>query len=384
MTGDPSRDAGTETWDDHAPGRHISPPGESALAPSVDLESFTLTAAASAAEALAQLRRNEYGVAYVIDDDRRVVGALTDAHVRRAVLDGRPLETPVTGIMSTRPVAAGPSATDAELIELMLSHRLGCVPVLVDDRLASVRFLDDLPHTRPAPTALVMAGGRGVRLRPVTDKVPKPLLRLGSRSIVERIVSAMVPAGVAEVFLAVNYMAEVFEQRLGSGEQLGVQLHYVREERPMGTAGALSMLPPEAREAQGPILVANGDIVTTLDFRRLLDFHWRHGGAVTVAGVEYVSDVPYGVLRVAQHHLLSIEEKPERRDLCSAGIYVLEPDVLRLLEPDTPLDMPDLIDGVLAEGLSVQVFPIMEKWFDIGGTAEFERILVHFATGEEE
>ncbi|HWC12715.1 MAG TPA: nucleotidyltransferase family protein [Acidimicrobiales bacterium] len=382
MTGDPSHDRRAADCDDHPPGENGPGAGErSGMAATVDLESFVLSSDATAAEALPRLRRNGPGVLFVVEDDRRVVGALTDAHLRRAVLDGRPLDAPVMDIVSTRPVAAGPHAPEAELVELMLSHRLTCVPILVDGRLVTVRFLEEFRHERPAPVALIMAGGRGVRLRPVTDKVPKPLLRLGSRSIVERIVSAMVPTGVAHVFLAVNYMAEVFEQRLGGGERLGVHLHYLREERPMGTAGALSLLP---RDVSGPILVANGDIVTTLDFRRLLDFHWRHGGAVTVAGVEYVSDVPYGVLRVAQHHLLSIEEKPERRDLCSAGIYVLEPDVLRLLEPDTPLDMPNLIDGVLAEGLSVQVFPVMEKWFDIGGTAEFERILVDFATGEEE
>ena len=149
----------------------------------------------------------------------------------------------------------------------------------------------------------------------------------------------------------------------------------------MGTAGALSLLPAGH---SGPIIVSNGDVVTNVDFARLVDFHRRHAGMITVAGVEHVSSIPYGVLRTAQHHLLSIEEKPERRDLCSAGIYVLEPRVLNFLRPGSRLDMPDLIADVLAEGLPVQVFPILEKWFDIGGTAEFERMLIQFATGEED
>ena len=149
----------------------------------------------------------------------------------------------------------------------------------------------------------------------------------------------------------------------------------------MGTAGALSLLPSERR---GPILVTNGDIVTTVDFARLFDFHWRHRGAITVAGVDHRSPIPYGVLRNVEHHLLSIEEKPERRDFCSAGIYVLEPDVLRLLPPKEAVGMPQVIGMVLAEGEAVHVFPILEAWYDIGETAQFERVLVQFATGDED
>jgi NDP-sugar pyrophosphorylase family protein len=226
-----------------------------------------------------------------------------------------------------------------------------------------------------------MAGGRGVRLRPVTDKVPKPLLKVGGKSIVERLIGGLARAGVEEVFLAVNYKAEVFEQRLGNGERLGVSIRYLREERAMGTAGALSLLPAGD---EAPVLVANGDVLTTLDFLALFDFHWRHGATITVAGVQYASSIPYGVLRSVEHHLLAIDEKPERRDFCSAGIYVLEPDVLPRIPPAEPLGMPDLIAGVLAEGRPVNVFPILEGWYDIGETAQFERVLVEFATSEED
>lgn len=346
-----------------------------------DLQQFVVDGRDSVAVALSRLRANGHGVAVVVDEEGSVRGTLTDSDIRRAVLAGRQLDARVAEVMSPRPVLASAVADDAELLELMHAHRISCIPITEGGRLVRVRFVEGHSESRPAPVALVMAGGRGLRLRPVTDKVPKPLLKLGARSIVERIISAMVPAGVQEVFLAVNYKAEAFEQRLGSGSHLGVTLRYLREKHAMGTAGALSLLPPGQR---GPIIVTNGDIVTTVDFSRLLDFHRRHGGTVTVAGVQYVSHIPYGVLRPAQHHLLSIEEKPERRDLCSAGIYVLEPQVLRFLAPETPLDMPDLIADVLAEGLPVHVFPILEKWFDIGGTAEFEKVLIQFATGEED
>jgi dTDP-glucose pyrophosphorylase len=348
----------------------------------VGLGDFCVRPQDTVATALETLRRNRRGVAVVLDDADQVIGTVVDGDIRRAVLKGRSVEDPVAGVMSARPVLAEPAAGEEQILDLMLTHRIPCVPVVEQGRLVAVRALDEWPAAAPPqPAAMIMAGGRGARLRPVTDKVPKPLLKVGSTSIVERIILSLVAAGVRDVYLAVNYMAELFEERLGDGARLGAQLHYIREEQPLGTAGALGLLPPGDR---GPVLVMNGDLVTTVDFARLFDFHWRHAGAVTVAGVEHLSRIPYGVLRSAEHHLLSIEEKPVRRDLCSAGIYVVDPTVLRLLPPGVALDMPDLIAGVVADGWPVHVFPILEKWYDIGGTAEFERVLVQFATGEEE
>lgn len=343
-----------------------------------DLTPFLLPPDATAAEALQQLLQNGRGAAVVVDDDDRVVGTVSDSDIRRAVLNGTSVGTVVAELMSPRPVVVNPAMPDEEIVELLRAHRLRSVPVVEGGQLVGVRLLDRLPEGRSPRTAVIMAGGRGMRLRPVTDKVPKPLLKVGSKSIVERLILRMASAGVEEIFLAVSYMADAFTDRLGSGDHLGVTLRYLREEHPMGTAGALSLLPPDV---EGPLLVANGDILTTLDFSRLFEFHWRHLGAITVAGVEYRSPIPYGVLRNVAHHLLSIDEKPERRDFCSAGIYVLEPDVLRLLPSKEAMGMPELIAEVLAEGLPVHVFPVLEGWYDIGETAQFERVLVEFATG---
>jgi dTDP-glucose pyrophosphorylase/CBS domain-containing protein len=346
-----------------------------------ELSLFRVRPDASVAEAFEQLRQNGRGVAAVVDGDDTMVGTLSDSDIRRAVLNGTSVGTAVAELMSQRLVVVNPAMPDEEIVELLRVHRLRSVPVVEGGQLVGMRFLDGLPAEHSPRTAVIMAGGRGTRLRPVTDKVPKPLLKVGSRSIVERLILGMAAAGVEEIFLAVNYMAEAFTDRLGSGDHLGVTLRYLREEHAMGTAGALSLLPPDI---EGPLLVANGDILTTVDFSRLFEFHWRHLGAITVAGVEYRSPIPYGVLRSVEHHLLSIDEKPERRDFCSAGIYVLEPDVLRLLTPKEAMGMPELIAEVLAEGLPVHVFPILEGWYDIGETAQFERVLVQFATGAED
>jgi dTDP-glucose pyrophosphorylase/CBS domain-containing protein len=361
-----------------APGRHVM----GALASAADdVRAFCLAPEETLAEALQSLRRTGQGIGVVVDADEHVIGTVTDSTIRRAALDGKGMDVPVAAAMLEGALVVDTGTSEKEIVDLLQLHRLRSVPVVDGGRLVDVRSITGFPAGDAPPVAVIMAGGRGQRLRPLTDKVPKPLLRVGSKSIVERMVLALATAGVRDVYLAVNYKAEVFEQRLGTGEQLGVSIHYIREEQAMGTAGSLSLLPADL---QSPILVANGDILTTVDLARLFDFHWHHMGAVTLAGVEYLSHIPYGVLRTVEHHLLAIEEKPVRRDLCSAGIYVLDPQVLRFLAPNQPRDIPDLIADVVADGLPVHVFPILEEWYDIGGTTEFERVLVQFATGEED
>lgn len=237
------------------------------------------------------------------------------------------------------------------------------------------------PISGNVPIAVVMAGGRGQRLRPLTDKVPKPLLRLGGSTIVERIIASLASAGVAEVYLAVNYKAEAFEERIGDGAALGVRVRYLHEEEALGTAGALSLLPDAPA---GSVLVTNADILTRMDFGALFDAHATSGAAITIVGVEYESQVPYAVLRTEGERVVAIEEKPAQRVLCNGGIYMLRPDVLRLVPADTAIDMPDLIEKGMAEGLPVHVHAIDDKWFDIGSPEDFERVMLEFATGEEE
>jgi NDP-sugar pyrophosphorylase family protein len=232
-----------------------------------------------------------------------------------------------------------------------------------------------------APVAVVIAGGRGQRLRPLTDKVPKPLLRLGASTIIERIVQSLKASGVEDLYLSVNYKAQDFEDRLGDGSHLGVRISYLKERRKLDTAGPLSLLParPDA-----PVLVTNGDILTRLDFRRLFRYHASHDSAATICAVAHATRIPYGVLQTSDDVLTGFEEKPEVKVLVNAGIYMLDPDVLDLVEPETAISMPDLLGRVMAEGQEVRVFQITDKWFDIGTPEDFQEVLIEFATGEEE
>jgi dTDP-glucose pyrophosphorylase len=335
----------------------------------------------SLADVIATMAAGGERLVVVLGPDGRVRGVVADADIRRAVLRGSELSSRVGDIVTSAPVFAGPDDADETVRRLLADHRLPAVAV-VDDagRLVGTRRLADLDRDATvAPVGVLMVGGRGERLRPLTDKLPKPLLRIGGAAIVERLISSFHAAGVREVYLTVNYMAEEFEERLGDGADLGVRLHYVREDQPMGTAGALALLPSQER----PVLVSNGDLVTTVDFGAMVEFHRVHDAVVTVAGVEYTATVPYGVLRTADHHLLHIDEKPTARHLVSAGMYVLSPQVLRYVPGDRPFTMPDLIDAVLRDGHGVAVFPVLERWSDIGSKDEFERVLYEFAVDEE-
>lgn len=346
-----------------------------------DVTTASLRADQSLGDAFRAARAGGDRLAVVVDGDGRVTSTVTDGDIRRAVLSGHTLDSPLSRTLSGAPVLLNHDDSDGTQRETFVRTGHSAIAVVdADRRLVGVRRLADVaPDLAVAPAGVLMVGGRGERLRPLTDKMPKPLLKIGGAAIVERLIESLRVAGVNDVYLTVNYMAEQFEERLGAGADLGVRLHYVREQQPLDTAGALSLLPPQDR----PLLVSNGDLVTTIDFAAMLDFHRFHRSAITVAGVEYASTVPYGVLRTAEHHLLHIDEKPTSRQLVSGGIYVLSPDVLRYVPGDRAFKMPDLIDCALRDGFGVSVFPVLERWSDIGSKDEFERVLFEFAVEEE-
>ena len=309
-----------------------------------------------------------------------VVGAVSDTDIRRAHLRGLDGNTRVSEAMGANWPLVAPATPDEDVREVLERRRLPAAVVVDGGRLVGIRHLDDVGGSLAPVTAVILAGGRGQRLRPLTDKVPKPLLTVGRTTIIERLLEGLWAAGVVDVYLAVNYKAEAFEQRLGDGEGYGVRLRYLRERIELNTAGPLSLLP---ERPAGPVLVMNADQVTALQFARLIDFHRQQGGAVTVGSFDYAVQVPYGVLQLDGEHITGIEEKPTLHRSCNAGIYVLEPEVVDLVPPDTFFGMPGLVELVLAGGGEVGAFPIIEKFIDIGTLEELEAALVLFATGEE-
>jgi NDP-sugar pyrophosphorylase family protein len=283
------------------------------------------------------------GFDVVVDGDGATVGTMSDVHVRRALLD-----------------VADPSTV----------------------RVADV--LDPEPGTRrttPAPaTVVVMAGGRGERLRPLTDHLPKPLLAVGRTTILERLMERLFESGFSDVWLAVNYMAEKIEDTIGDGARWGLRVRYLREDEPLHTAGALSLLP---ERPANPIVVLNADQVTGLSFARMVDYHQAEGAAVTIGVFFHEEQMKYGVVDLDGNAVVAMREKPILRWPCNAGFYVVDPAMLDLVPPAMPFNMPQLAEAAMAAGHKVVAFPIVETWLDIGNFDDLNNALMWFVTGEE-
>jgi len=253
--------------------------------------------------------------------------------------------------------------------------------------MTGVRVGDVLePGERAAPrvptpaTVVVMAGGRGERLRPLTDHLPKPLLAVGRTTILERLLERLFESGFSDVYLAVNYMADKIETAIGDGSRWGLQVRYLREDMPLLTAGALSLLP---QRPAGPIVVLNADQVTQLSFARMVDYHVAEDAAVTVGVFFHEEQVKYGVVDLHDGMVIGLREKPTLRWPCNAGFYVISPEILDLIPHGAPYDMVQLSNAALAAGHRVVAFPIVETWLDIGTFDDLNNALLWFVTGEE-
>ena len=314
---------------------------------------------------LLALDRGSVEVALVTDDAKRLVGIFTDGDVRRALLKGASLAAPLLPYMRRDFNAVGPQVGRAEVLDLMQARTIGQVPILDSQgRLIGLHLLHEmLGHSERSNWAVVMAGGRGTRLGPLTEKLPKPMIRVAGRPILERIVLQLVSVGVRRIFLAVNYLGQLIEEHFGDGARFGCRIEYLREDRPLGTGGALSLLPDISPL---PLLVVNGDLVTQARFGDMLDYHDRGCQKVTMAVRRYFHTVPFGCVESDGENIVRIEEKPTMSRLINAGIYVLSPDLISRVPRDQVVTLPDLILDSLQQGEKVCAYEIAEDWIDVG------------------
>ncbi len=348
-----------------------------------ELDKYCVSPGVSVREVMAVIDGNRDGIALVVDEGGKLVGTITDGDIRRFILKGGSPDGPCSEVTWTKPITAPAGASSDKLLQLLGEHRLRSIPVVDADGSPRglARMLDLLPHEKASHTAVIMAGGEGKRLRPLTDEIPKPMVEVGGRPILEGIIRNLAESGVTRLYVSVNYRSEVIENHFGDGADFGVKITYLREKEKLGTAGALSLL----LEAPGePFLVMNGDVVTNVSFNRLLEFHRDHRCAMCVAATEYNINIPFGVLDLAGHYVLGLEEKPSERFLCNAGIYVMEPELLRFVPKTQFFDMTDLLDRTVQEGLPVSAFPILEYWVDIGQEKDLRRARQDVEGGRKE
>jgi len=311
-------------------------------------------------------------IALVLDDDNKLVGTITDGDIRRGILKGLTLSDSIESIIFRTPTVCSVNDTKEDILKIAVAKKLYQIPIVdLDGVLVGIDEVDELlkpaEHTNKV---ILMVGGMGTRLRPLTNDRPKPLLEVGNKPILETIIANFAKYGFKNIILSVNYKSQMIEDYFGDGSKFGVSIDYVHEDKRMGTAGALSLMREQLTE---PFFVMNGDLLTNVNFEHMLEYHLSNQAIATMGVREYDFQVPYGVVNIEGHQITSIEEKPVHKFFVSGGMYILDTDVLSIIPDDIFYDMPTLFEKLIANKQKAISFPIREYWLDIGRMSDFEQ-----------
>lgn len=324
--------------------------------------------------AIERIERSEAKIALIIDDKGKLIGSATDGDIRRGLLHGHTPQSPIKSVMHLSPYSLPLSTPRQQILDMMYSMDVKQVPLInTDGSIAGIATRDRLLGLRHAPRSnpvIIMAGGKGQRLLPITTDIPKPMVEVNGRPILEWIVQRFIQQGFSRFTLAINYLGHMIEDYFGNGERFGCHIDYLREKEFLGTAGALSLFKQTIHE---PLLVINGDILASINYGDMLDQHIASKSIATVCARHYRMEVPYGVIQTKDGCLDSIVEKPVREELISAGVYTLSPEALAYVPADRVTDMPALLLALVKDKKKVGVFTLCDEWMDIGRHDDLER-----------
>lgn len=307
----------------------------------------------------------------VVDEEQRLLGTVTDGDIRRGILRGEGLEVPITAVMNADPVSAIYGQKPYKLKQLMKQKKLKQLPIVDEsNKVIDILFLEKLGLPSSENSVILMLGGLGTRMRPLTNDIPKPMLKIGEKPILETIIEGFKQYGYTNFVFSVNYKKEIIQDYFQNGAAFDVNIEYVEEEKRLGTAGALSLL---KKKIDKPFFVMNGDLLTQINFDQLMEFHNEHQAVATMCVREYEFQVPYGVIETAGIDLVRIKEKPVYRSFVNAGIYVLNPETIESIPQNEFYDMPTLFEQLIEKKQKVTVFPIREYWLDIGKMDDFNK-----------
>jgi len=323
-------------------------------------------------EALQIIDSGAMKIALVVDKDEKLLGTLTDGDIRRGLLNNLSLKSSIESIISKKPTVCHIEDTKETILEAATQKKLYQVPIVDNEgKLVGIEEIDELfkPVLKNNKVVL-MVGGLGTRLRPLTEHTPKPMLKVGNKPILETIIMNFKKYGFTNIILSVSYKSEVIEAYFGDGSRFGVTIEYVHEEKRMGTAGALSLMRDKLIE---PFFVMNGDLLTNINFEHMMEYHYSNKAVATMGVREYDFQVPYGVVRVDGVDILTIEEKPTHSFFVSGGVYILDNKALQSIPNNEFYDMPTLFETLIKYKEKSVSFPIREYWLDIGQIEEFEK-----------
>jgi len=337
-----------------------------------DWKQVLIPPTATLRQAIERIDQAKTQVALVVDEQGRLLGTLADGDIRRGLLAGRQLEDQVEECMCRQPSTLGSEEPDEAALARMRRLGLHQLPVIdTQGRVIGLKMLRDFIQAGMRDNSVViMAGGLGTRLRELTRETPKPMLKVGDRPLLETIIRGFIEQGFSRIWIAVNYQAERIESHFGDGSRFGAEIRYLREDKRLGTAGALSLLPEPPLQ---PLLVTNADLLTLVDYSDLIDAHIASGAWATMAVREYEYQIPFGVVQAQEDRITALEEKPIHRALVNAGIYALSPQTLEHVPRDSFFDMPELFSALLEAGHPTRCHPVHGYWLDIGRHEDLHR-----------
>lgn len=333
-------------------------------------------------DAIKKLQNGGLRFAIVLDNKNKLLGTITDGDIRRALLKHLEMDCSVAEVMNNNPVTALTSDGREKVMSKMKNGDLLHMPI-VDNKgiMHDLETLQQLVYDKKIydNPVFLMAGGLGSRLLPLTKEMPKPLLKLGERPILESIILRFSDVGFHDFYISTHYMPEKIQNYFGDGSKFGVKIQYVNEKKPLGTAGAIGLLPSSLPKL--PIIMMNGDVLTKVNFESLLKFHNDQSSIATMCIREYDVQIPFGVVNFQNQLLTSIKEKPINKFFVNAGIYVFEPELIGSVSKNTSIDMPSLLEKQINDGESISIFPIHEYWADIGSINEYQSAKNSFKNG---
>ena len=337
-----------------------------------NIEVIKLKQNATIKEALGIIDSGAMQIALVVDDNDKLIGTLTDGDIRRGILRGLDLDSSIETIVFKEPAVAKISSTKEEILKIALSKKLHQIPIVDDNGIVlDLKEIEELVEPKiKTNRVILMVGGLGTRLRPLTQDTPKPMLKVGNKPILQTIVEKFAEYGFVNITMCVNFNASIIRDYFGDGREFGVNIDYVLEQKRMGTAGALSLLKERPSE---PFFVMNGDLLTNVNFEHIFSYHVLNKATATMCVREYDYEVPYGVVKMNDNKIIEIAEKPVQKFFVSAGIYMLSPEILDLIPQDEFYDMPTLFEKLIKLSKNVISFPIREYWLDIGRMEEYQR-----------